>query len=115
MKKSGRSGPQLPALPNDGQGRKLVTPSTIKKCEIEQAKELGQNDAKSLLIIARNLDRLSSGGNDISRAIGLGRLEAEEERLASNRNLVSRAMKDLSQVLEGTAISEGKLVIREKK
>lgn len=118
MQKSGRgvrSVPQLLAFPTDGQGRKLVTPSAIKKCEVAQAKGMGQDEAKSLLTIVRNLDRLSSGGHDISRAIGLAPLEADDKRLASDRSLVSRAMKALSQVLESTIISESKLVIRQKK
>lgn len=76
---------------------------------------MGQLVAKSLLMIVRNLDRLSSGGHDFSGAIGLAPLEAEEESPASDRSLVSQAMKDLCQVLESTTISDNKLVVRVKK
>lgn len=118
MKKAGgreRFGFQLPAFPTDGQGKNLVSPSAVKQREDALAKEMGQREAASLVTILRNLNRLSSGGHDFSRAIGLGLTRAEEERFASDRSLVRRAMQNLGQVLESTAIAESKLIVREKR
>ena len=94
-------------VPTDSKGKHLTTPA-IKQCEVARAKEATEDYGPSFFVILSNLDRLSSGGNDFSRAIGLEL--SKEDMFVSDNSVVRRAMKDLGEVLENTE-SNSKLVV----
>ena len=102
----------MPYVPTDSKGKQLTTPSANKQREVARAKETKEDFGASLFVILSNLDRLSSGGHDFSRAIGLEL--SKKDMFVSDHSVVRRAMKDLGKVLENTK-SNSKLVVQGRK
>ena len=101
----------MPDVPTGRKGEQLSTPSAIKQREVARPKETKEDYGPSLFVILSNLDRLSSGGHDFSRAIGL---ELSKDMFVSDHRAVRRAMKDLGEVLKNTK-STSKLVVQGRK
>ena len=106
------SGHRMPNVPTGSKGEQLTTPSAIKQREVARAKEAKEDYGPSLFVILSNLDRLSSGGHDFSRAIGLEL--SKKDMFVSDHSVVRRAMKDLGVVLKNTK-SNSKLVVQGRK
>ena len=101
----------MPDVPTGSKGEHLTTPSAIKQREVTRTKEAKEDYGPSLFVILSNLDRLSSGGHDFSRAIGL---ELSKKDMFVSDSVVRRAMKDLGEVLKNTK-SSSKLVVHGRK
>ena len=106
------SGHQMPDVPTGSKGEHLSTPSAIKQREVARPKETKEDYGPSLFVILSNLDRLSSGGHDFSRVIGLEL--SKKDMFVSDHRAVRRAMKDLGEVLKNTK-STSKLVVQGRK